>query len=524
MLLPFRRNFRALGGAVVALNFSCSFLRWGWLRTTTRPFLLFLQFLHRLRKGKILLSFRPAVVRESGDSADDAVLAVGTSTEQHTRISAAQRRVASSLSLSRGPVTQGQNSARFISAPVTRAVSFTGSMTGASSLTESTPPTTQNVATQLSLPVPQPGTDTEVRAHAAEERRILSLYRGRGRGRGGSSNYIPGPLRDASTISPQALFSGNGGERQSRIRTDIEPQFRDYESAQGAAISTYGFAQPSLPSTSGATLSPVPSDSSTQLLGLDFFRLSSNMAAAAGVNSTQFSEQFILALTDIARARDSSLVVLNGQMPQIIRLETLEEEGGRIMAVCSQPQFRSATGRVQDVSEIYVMPNVALGHSLAPSSAQLSPLCSFFQQASTMCSRSWINSNRADGFQQHSKARQDARPDPLYAFPCTPGHARPDTRPEAFAADGGERDSEQGSYDDRAEEVQRHPVYRPPRPDHLRPPEFGKTDIFRKWRPGDERPYKGDCRLGSELADYTSLPHLWLDHMQELFNFFGIEI
>jgi hypothetical protein len=36
--------------------------------------------------------------------------------------------------------------------------------------------------------------------------------------------------------------------------------------------------------------------------------------------------------------------------------------------------------------------------------------------------------------------------------------------------------------------------------------------------------YEGACRLGTDLSDITSLPHLWLDDIEATFNFHGIPI
>jgi hypothetical protein len=473
-------------------------------------------------------SFISARDDEGADLIGDAPLT------EASRLAGAQRRIQSALFSSRAVTAPAADGSSFVAAETSEAVasaSFTdfspyvrrtvsiiptggsaqGLVTGTDSLDISVEFSPHiRPSTPTDQPIAPVGAATQRRAlgaRAAEQRRFSAQMRGRGRGQGA---LAPHNL-DAGAIAPQALFRGK----------TTQSEFTAYNSAPVSALAVTDDTQgaqggqhhrgvertvlsvpPPMPSTGGAPSSPAPSQASTHLQGIDFFRMGSDLAVEAGLEYSHYSQLFIQSLRDVAQARESSIVIFNGNMPRIVRIEDITEDDDGVKMVCSQPQIRTSTSWVQGVADLYVLPTAQLGQP-ATSVTHAAPLASFFRLAAQMCSRTWIQSFRAQGDTPVTGAA--GQQNPLHA------HASPAV---TQVSDEGGADFGQD----------RGVIFYPPRPDHVRPLEFAKTEIFRKWQPDKERPYKGECRLGSDLSDYTALPHLWLDHMQSRFNFFGIDI
>ena len=278
---------------------------------------------------------------------------------------------------------------------------------------------------------------------------------------------------------------------------------------------------PRLPSTSGAPATP-PST--------DFYSLGMDVAHSVGMTLRQFDKSFVDHLKRCLFRNERFAVFYQQDVPTLVQIESFTRTPGDFIAKYSRGQFSQRQFGTIRVSDLYAVPASALHQPFSSESASnIQPLTEYFRDAFTVWSASSIQASSGAKDDGHSGAS---------AFPANSRGrgrgVRGGLNPRNFQGSGVTRN------------FQGNPLSRFNAPDdndsacdpsdqlvnsfdslarELRSRARDKQDSpFKRWDPKKIPVYRGDCRLGSELSDVTSLPHLWLDHVSSNLNFHGVQI
>ncbi|MGB1597210.1 MAG: hypothetical protein ACPIOQ_30905, partial [Promethearchaeia archaeon] len=342
---------------------------------------------------------------------------------------------------------------------------------------------------------------------AAAQRRLASVQFS------GASND-ESQARAEAAEQRQRDAEARGRVRQAPSVVDIQPQSLFNSPARDSA--------PRLPSTVGAPATPP----STQ-----FYSLGLEVASSAGISADVYSTAFIRHLHARVRQDGRRIGLIDAGQTRIVNISSINIENGNVHVHCSRPQIPDDPTVECDVTQLLALPFHDLGVSYQ-SVSSLQPLTDYFRRAYTRWCAQSIQSGCSSSTSDMMGAVTATRPsfgrgrsasnagagNPLARFNSATSSQSLGYMP---SYNGGrdvadDYDANGDEYDAEADNglLRRFPDR-----------QAGANDNpFKRWDPKKVKKYEGSCKLGTDLSDVTSMPHLWLDDIAATFNFYGIPI